>query len=210
MNHVDKVLFCDIISSFLLPPTLEIAEQISSGQYYFFFKNFLPSNYENDKIILRGFLSEKNPEDILIDLEKEYYRLFSETGKERISLVESYYKPWTNDSSCLLPFAREKGFLMGDSAVHLLDLFSYYGLEIDKAFQGMPDHLVIELEFLSYLYNKNYGESIKCFIRDHLDWIPQLIEEVKRCNPHPFYLSSLEMLNLFLMLEAKKEARLND
>lgn len=200
MRNDEKALFCELISSFFLPPTFEMAEQISGGQYYLFFKNFFSKSNENDKM-MKGFLSEKNPDLLLIELEKEYDRLFSENGGEKILLVESYYKPWTRDPSCLLPFARERGFLMGDSAIHLLDLFRYYGLEIDKTFQGMPDHLVIELEFLSYLYKKKDEEAVKCFILDHLDWIPLLRDELKKTHPHPFYLSSLEILDQFLISE---------
>lgn len=209
MSDEEKALFCEIISSFFLPPTVEMAEQISGGQYYLFFKNFLSKSNKNDKM-MKGFLSEKEPNLILMELEKEYDRLFSENGKEKIFLVESYYKPWTRDSSCALPFAKEKGFFMGDSAIHLLDLFVYYGLEIDTAFQGMPDHLVVELEFLSHLYKKKEKRAITCFIRDHLDWIPLLREELKRSNPHPFYFSTLETLNLFLTLETKAEGVANE
>lgn len=210
MGDEEKALFCEIIASFFLPPTLEIAEHISSGQYYFFFKNFLLVNYEINRIIIKGFLSAKNPDLIFIELKEEYERLFSENREDRILLVESYYKPWTMDSSCQLPFARKKGFLMGDPAIHLLDIFDYYGLEIDKAFKGMPDHLVVELEFLSYLYKNKDEKAIKIFIKDHLDWISLLKEEVKRCHPHPFYLGSLELLNLFLMLQRKGEVYLNE
>jgi TorA maturation chaperone TorD len=180
-----------------------MAEQISEGQFYFFFKNYMDSNNHQEKI-LQGFLSDKSPSLILKELDEEYYRLFSEFGKERISMVESYYKQWTMDPECSISFAKEKGFLMGDSAIHLLDLFSYFGLETDDSFKGMPDHLLVELEFLSYLYKIREERFIKSFIKDHLDWIPQLKKGIIKSNPHPFYRSAIEILDLFLGLEKER------
>ncbi|MGQ9638505.1 MAG: TorD/DmsD family molecular chaperone [Thermodesulfobacteriota bacterium] len=203
MTDEQRVLFCEVISSCLLTPTIEIAENISGGDFYLFFKdylNFTDINYDT----IKGFLSVGNPNTILKILEEEYYRLFSDFGDKKISLVESYYKPWTIDPYCLLSFAQEKGFLMGDSAIHMLTLFNYYGLEIDRSFQGMPDHIVIELEFLSYLYKNKDEAALKSFIRDHLDWISLVTAKVKNSNPHPFYLSSLEILNIFLDKERKR------
>ena len=61
---------------------------------------------------------------------------------------------------------------MGDSAIHLLTIFQQCGLEVAEPFKGMPDHIIIELEFLSYLYQEAGDREIKRFIEDHLDWIP--------------------------------------
>ena len=41
---------------------------------------------------------------------------------------------------------------MGDSAMHLLEIYRQCGLEVAEEFKGCPDHIVLELEFLSYLY----------------------------------------------------------
>ena len=86
--------------------------------------------------ILKGFLTQSPPQILLMDLKEEYDRLFSDTGEERISLVESFYKPWTQDPHCSLPFAKEKGFLMGDSAIHLSTLFQHCGLEVEDPLKG--------------------------------------------------------------------------
>jgi TorA maturation chaperone TorD len=93
---------------------------------------------------------------------------------------------------------------MGDAALHLASLYRHCGLEVADEFQGCPDHLVMELEFLSYLYRWAGDGEIKRFIEDHLDWVPLLKDEFRRRQPHPFYLSALEVLDLFLNQERER------
>jgi TorA maturation chaperone TorD len=147
---------------------------------------------------------EGDPGIFLKDLGEEYGRLFSELSQEGVSLVESFYKPWTLDPRCTLPFASERGHLMGDSALHLLEIFGQCGLEVADERRGTPDHLVLELEFLSTLYRCATDLEVKQFIKDHLDWIPLLKEEMERFHPHPFYSNVLEVLSLFLGKERKR------
>ncbi len=138
-------------------------------------------------------------------MREEYGRLFSsETGSEKISLVESFYKPWTQDPHCPLPFATEKGLLMGDSALHVLALYKQCGLEVEGEYRGMPDHLIMELEFLSYLSWWKKDKEIKRFIEDHLDWITHLRKKFKEFHPDPVYSSTLEVLLLFLRKEKER------
>ena len=93
---------------------------------------------------------------------------------------------------------------MGDSAVHLLEIYRQCGLEISEEFKGCPDHIAMELEFLSYLYQWATDVEIKMFIRDHLDWIPSLREEVERLHAHSFYVSALGALDLFVNKEKER------
>jgi TorA maturation chaperone TorD len=93
---------------------------------------------------------------------------------------------------------------MGDSAVHLSTLFGQWGIELSEPYKGMPDHLVIELEFLSYLYEEAGNREIKRFIEDHLDWIHFLREGFKRAHAHLFYVSLIEVLDLFINIEKRR------
>ena len=93
---------------------------------------------------------------------------------------------------------------MGDSALHLLEIYHQCGLEVSEEFKGCPDHIAMELEFLSYLYQQATDIEIKTFIEDHLDWIPLLREEFNRFHPHRFYGSTLEVLDLFLNKERER------
>jgi TorA maturation chaperone TorD len=184
-------------------------KQLNQGHLHAFFKSYVQS-WEGEIRILKGFLTQSSPQISLKDLKEAYYHLFSETGNERISLVESFYKPWTLDPHCSLPFAKEKGFLMGDSAIHLSALFQHCGMEVAEPFKGMPDHIVIELEFLSYLYQEAGDEEIKGFIKDHLDWIPFLKGNVEKVHTHPFYISLIEILDLFINQEKGRLEKKSD
>jgi TorA maturation chaperone TorD len=198
-----KAFLSQVLSSLFCPPDQGTVEQVTQGHLYGFFKNAVQS-WRGEIEILKGFLTQSPPQMLLQELKDDYDRLFSDTGKERISLVESFYKPWTQDPHCPLPFAKEKGFLMGDSAVHLSTLFGQWGIEVSEPYKGMPDHLVIELEFLSYLYEEAGNREIKRFIEDHLDWIHFLREGFKRAHAHLFYVSLIEVLDLFINIEKRR------
>ena len=203
MTNHERAFFSKILSSLFCPPDQGMVEQLNQGHLQAFFQSHVQS-WAGEIGILKGFLTESPPQILLKDIKEEYYRLFSDTGEERISLVESFYKPWTQDPHCSLPFAKEKGFLMGDSAIHLSTLFQHCGLEVAEPFKRIPDHMVIELEFLSYLYQEAGDREIKRFIEDHLDWISFLKECFKRADAHPFYISLIEVLDLFISREKSR------
>jgi len=209
MPDKGKAFFCQILSSLFCPPDQGMVEQLSQGHLHAFFKSYVQS-WEGEIEILKGFLTQSPPQILLRDFKEEHHRLFSDTGKERISLVESFYKPWTQDPHCSLPFAKEKGFLMGDSAIHLSTLFQHCGLEVAEPFKGMPDHILIELEFLSYLYREAGDREIKRFIEDHLDWVPFLKESFEKAHAHPFYISLIEVLDLFISREKSRLEKKSD
>jgi TorA maturation chaperone TorD len=203
MTTQEKEYFCQLLASLFYPPDQELVKQIQQRTLYSFFDKYIQS-WGEEKSLLKGFFMEGEFENLLRDLKNEYGRLFSGLSEEGISLVESFYKPWTQDPHCPLPFASEKGLLMGDSALHLLEVYYQCGLEVSEEFKGRPDHIVMELEFLSYLYRWASDGEVKRFIEDHLDWIAFLKEELVRFHPHPFYSSLLKVLDLFLSMERKR------
>ena len=203
MTGPENETICRLLVSLFCPPDREMIGQIRGEAFRAFLERCVKS-WGGEPGLLKGFLVESDSHIFLRNLEEEYGRLFSETGGAGISLVESSYKPWTLDPRCTLPFGSERGLLMGDSALHLLEIFRRCGLEVADERRGTPDHLVMELEFLSYLYRSATDIEVKQFIQDHLDWIPLLREEMERSHPHPFYRSALEVLDLFLGKEKER------
>ena len=204
MTNEERERFSFLLACLFSPPDHEMADLVHRQRIHPFFEHYLQI-WGEDSDVFKGFLIEGDRESIFRELKEEHNRLFtSETEKRRISLVESFYKPWTLDSHCPLPFATEKGLLMGDCALHVLVLYKQCGLEVEREYQGMPDHLVMELEFLSFLYKRATDKEIKRFIEDHLDWLHLLKEEFKESRVHSFYRSALNVLILFLNREKER------
>jgi TorA maturation chaperone TorD len=207
MTNREKGCFCALAGSLLAPPDGEMVEQLRQGGI----QSVLEKNIEEwggEPLLLAELSAEKSLEDDLAALQREYERLFGNLMGHKISLVESTYKPWSGDSSCFLAFAGDKGLLMGDAALHMREIYRQFSLEVPEDFRSTPDHLVLELEFLSLLYHCGTQEQVQSFIKDHLDWVPDLKERVDRAHPHRFYRNAIGLINLFLVHEGKdREAK---
>jgi TorA maturation chaperone TorD len=195
MTAREKERFCELMAALLSPPEVEGVEEIRGGVSIL---EDSVRSWGGDAALLLGLKTADEPEMLSRELGGEYDRLFGGKAGESVSLVESSYKPWTQDAECHLSFAREKGLLMGDSALHMAHIFRHSGVDLPDSFRSCPDHLVLELQFLSALYGEATDREVKQFIHDHLDWIPQIKENLIRLGPHPFYLSAMELLDGFL------------
>lgn len=203
MKNRERETFCRIAASFFYPPDEHLVDLVEDGGLYTVLEKYGPI-FGGDETRLNGFRREGKGRLLLPVLKAEYDRLFAGWTNEAVPLVESCYKPWTEDPTCGLPFALEKGLLMGDPALHLLEIYRQCGLEMKEEFRGCPDHLVLELEFLSYLYRWATDREVRSFIEGHLDWIPWLRESCEGLRPHPFYRSAIEVVDLFLITERKR------
>ena len=103
-----------------------------------------------------------------------YNHCFLGTQKPFAPPIESIYKQWTVDESFQVPFKHQKGYLMGDCAQHVRHILDSFGLEIPVEYHMMPDHLIILLELLAFLLRSGFPQEAQQFIRDHLDWLPDL------------------------------------
>lgn len=121
-------------------------------------------------------------------LEREHIRLFGPAG--RCSLHETAYG--------------DAGRLLG-KATQLADISGFYlafGLQATPTDTHPEDHITLELEFMSVLALKEayavvegWTEQLEVtrkaqvkFIQDHLGtWIDAMVEQLRACDPHPFY-----------------------
>jgi TorA maturation chaperone TorD len=201
MTPREKEYFCELMAAVFSPPEAEGIEQIRREG---FILEESVKSWGGDAALLFVLKTAGEAEDLSSDLRGEYDRLFGGKTADSAPLVESCYKPWTQDGECHLSFAREKGLLMADPALHMAHIFRRSGLEVPKPFHACPDHLVLELEFLSVLYGDATDREVKQFIQDHLDWVPQMKRDLKQLGPHPFYLSAAELLDGFLRHEKNR------
>jgi TorA maturation chaperone TorD len=203
MTNREKGHFCGLAASLLAPPDGELLKELKKGGIQSLLQEIIREWGGNSRI-LAEFSPEKRSEDFLPALQREYAHLFNDFQGAKISLVESTYKPWTKDSGCTLAFAGNKGLLLGDCALHMRDMFHQLSLDVPEEFRSTPDHLVLELEFLSLLYQSATPEQVQTFIKDHLDWIPHLKDRIDRADPHIFYRNAIEFINLFLEHEGNE------
>lgn len=94
------------------------------------------------------------------------------------------------------------GFLMGEPAERSRRAYRAAGLDLAEYFQDLPDHLAVQLEFLSWLEGqeieaKEQGELEKAqnfkrekenfWVQEVKNWLPQFLTRVKEKARLPFY-----------------------
>jgi len=201
ITNSEKERFCAFTAALFAPPAGAIVDDLQQDEFRSLIGEYA-RKWGGDGKLQEGFIQEAGKEETLPTLQAEYIRLFGE-WEEKISLVESTYKTWTTDKQCRMVFAASKGLIMGDYALHMLELYRQASLEIPEEYRSTPDHLVLELEFLALMYRHASDQQTERFIGDHLDWIPELKIAMEKAKPHPFYRNAVELLHLFLQHEIK-------
>jgi len=199
MTNTEKERFCLLASSLFAPPDGAVLADLRQEGLHPLIEAYAREWGAESR--LTEELAQAGDASLPL-LREEYSRLFG-AWQEKISLVESTYKPWTGDRQCGMVFAASKGLVMGDHALHMLELYRQSSLVVPEEYRSMPDHLCLEMEFLALLYRWASAEQVQRFIADHLDWIPELKEAVEKAAPHPFYRSAVELLHRFLHCETR-------
>jgi TorA maturation chaperone TorD len=174
------------LSEFFKEPSAGFAEDVASGRLARFFEERLGSlgldTAPCEHLALQG--------DVLARLKAEYRQLFAGPLPPYVVPVESIYKRWTTAPDCHLPFAAEKGHLMGDAAVDMQNRYRDGGLAIPDEFVSMPDHVALELEYLSGLALR--GDEVACreFLARRLDWLDDLARDIEGCGKGGFYVAA--------------------
>ena len=128
-------------------------------------------------------------EDALLELQKEYTRLFI-TGYPQV--VAPPY------SSVYLGNQRT---VWGQSTAEVAKLYEAAGLGMSEDFHDIPDHIAAELEFASYLIVEQQkdrengstpGEELcslgQRFLEEHLfRWAPSFLKQILECSTAVFY-----------------------
>lgn len=175
-----EVVF-NIIADLYKPPVLETWKEME--------QNHLLKRLELLARDLYGF--ESSLDGILPDdfeqLCKIHKKAIGSAEEKAVLPIESLYKPWTQDETCTLPFAREKGYLQGDPALHITFLLNELKMEIPMQYKGIPDHISILLELAAYFIEHAPEKFSREFIEDHLDWLSEFEIKLKEKSIHSFY-----------------------
>lgn len=128
------------------------------------------------------------------DLRRMYTSCFLGVEKPCAVPVESVYKVWTTDPSAQIGISSSKGYLMGDSALHILHLLEHFGLEAPSEYAQIPDHLAILLELLAYCLQHRTAEETATFLADHFDWLGDLKAALAQTKEHAFYTYAVDLV----------------
>lgn len=134
--------------------------------------------------------------------EREYVLTFMQPNRS-LRPIESLFKPWTADPTAELPLAREKGWLGGDPAAHLRDLYAALGVEIPRELHHAPDHLALELSMMGLLVEHGSREQQEQFRSQHLDWLPELATAAQERQAAPTYQALFTLIAEFVAADAE-------
>lgn len=137
-------------------------------------------------------------------LEGAYHALLGSGGP--VSPYESDYQGPGQEGM------RDKGVVLGDVAA----FYKAFGFDHSKEMLEVPDHVSLEMAFVSYLKLKEaYArmdaaedayricrEAENKFLSEHLlGWLPQFLERVIQHGTHEFYEKTACLLGDFLLME---------
>ncbi|MCL6574224.1 MAG: molecular chaperone TorD family protein [Bacillus sp. (in: Bacteria)] len=135
--------------------------------------------------------------DLPIEL-KQMQEIYVESIGGTAVPIESIYKQWTTDRTCNLPFAKSKGYLLGDSALHIRFILEEFDIEIPKEYKNKPDHLAILLELLGYFIENAEAAFTSQFLVDHFDWLDEFAARLEALPGNQFYLQVTRLLQQIL------------
>lgn len=152
--------------------------------YFDLLENILLNlDLNNDALGLRKSYCDN--QEGLEQLQIEYTRLFINATP---SVVAPPY------SSVYLD---QEGNLYGPSAVWVKQFYQQHGF--DLAGEGdIPDHLVLELDFLALLIDEHQEDVAEQFLNDHLrKWFPRFKERILNGSSNKFYSTLLTLVDFF-------------
>lgn len=127
-------------------------------------------------------------------LKQEFINCFMGTVATSAPPIASLYKVWTQDPSAQIVIAGQKGYLMGDGALHIKHLLHSFGLELPPEWSQKPDHIVILLELLAVFLEQLTSHEVEEYLADHFDWLTDFYQQLETVATHDFYLIITRLL----------------
>jgi len=117
--------------------------------------------------------------------------------------VESVYKEWSKTDEVSGAMKGEKGFIMGDPAVEMINRYRMAGIEIPQTYKDTPDHIALLLEYVSLLCDHAEKEDRTGFVLSHLDWVDDLRNDIYKYSESSFYRYVADITVAFIHYERK-------
>lgn len=189
-----------ILAEFYKFPTeefyLELANNLIADRLEELFK-LIGFSYADTKFLKGEFLS-------LNEMKVSYINCFLGINQNSAIPIESVYKVWTTDPGIEIAIGTEKGYLFGDSALHMLHLYEKFQLSIPDEYVNIPDHLTLLLEFLAFLIREDHEKEVLQLLVDHFDWLDDFNLELKRIEHSSFFVKVTELLIALVNFERNR------
>ena len=115
--------------------------------------------------------------------------------------VESVYKEWAETDDVTGAMKGDKGYIMGDPAVEMINRYRMAGIEIPQLYKDTPDHIAILLEYASLLCENIGKDERACFVSGHLDWVEALRTDIHKCSESNFFRAVADIAVDFIQYE---------
>lgn len=160
----------------------------------------------------KTLLSEDLPE-FMSNLKKAVYKIDIDSEKELEDLLWEYTRLFLGPYKLSCPpwesvYTSSKRLMMQDAFDEVKDLYGEAGLTINSP-EFMHDHVGMELNFMSVLYNKidngsesrlQYKDIAKRFLNEHLfKWIPQFTQDMETATDFPIYKALAQATSDFIV-----------
>ncbi|MDO8673519.1 MAG: molecular chaperone TorD family protein [Dehalococcoidia bacterium] len=157
-------------------------------------------------------LPDFDPGALADELATEYARLFVGPGYHLYPYESMHIAG--NDAEWEGPDAH----LYGKPAIAVSEVYRQAGIVPSPSFHGLPDHLGVELEYMSHLSSRearcwekeDAGGATSAlalqqnFLHRHLvPWVPRFARRVRRFGAHPFYCSMASAASRFVQIDLR-------
>jgi putative dimethyl sulfoxide reductase chaperone len=122
--------------------------------------------------------TSKDPKELLLDLEKDYTRMFLASRPRLVHLFESVYK---------------EGKLFQESTFEIARIYHQAGLTPREEFRLPPDHIALEFELMSYLAFQE-TEAKRAGNKENAEYASLLQEKVLNEHLRSFALTVAEKM----------------
>lgn len=159
--------------------------------------------------LFSSLFMERPTDEILIQIKDIFGIKFDDTLYE-IGMDFTHF--FSEPSGHLLPYESLYNYPLGEisrfwgkATEEVQKFYKSAGLMIDEEIDLIPDHLSVELLFMSYLIEQGLIEYQKGFIEKHLFvWVPAYCDEVQKLAKTTFYKEVAVLLREFILIDCEE------